>query len=199
MSICSTHSSGRRAGGDGLPERVQVHDHEVERLHAQLGELLAVRLQAQVGEDSGMHARVQGLDPAVQALGEAGQLLDLGDRDTGRGDLRGGGAGGHELDAGLVQPAGELLQPRLVVDAYTTRDGWASFTDMNLSSLNAVAVTGQTPHDLDEQLSLDFLDALVQSGFVVLVPDPDHALRDDRAGVDPVVDEVDGAPVTFTP
>src|ERR1700712_3643111 len=70
------------------------------------------------------------------------------------------------------------------------------FTDMNLSSLNAVAVTGQTPHDLDEQRALDFLDALMKSGtfvFVVLSPDPDHALRDDRTGVDAVVDEVDGA------
>ena len=108
---------GGGAGGDGLPERVEVHDHQVERLDAQLGELLAVVLQAQVGEDAGVHPGVQGLDPAVQALGEAGELLDLGDRHPGGGDLRGGGAGGDELDARLVQPAGELFEPRLVVDA----------------------------------------------------------------------------------
>src|SRR5690348_5863869 len=66
-------------------------------------------------------------------------------------------------------------------------------TDLNLSSLNAVAITGQAPHDIDEQLSLDFLDALMKSAFVVLLPDLDHALSDDRTGVDAVVDEVDGA------
>ena len=56
-----------------------------------------------------------------------------------------------------------------------------------------MAVAGEPPHDLDEQPSLDFLDALVQRALVVLVPDLDHALGDDRAGVDAVVDEVDGA------
>ena len=33
-----------------------------------------------------MDPRVQRLDPAVEALREAGQLLDPGDRDAGRGD-----------------------------------------------------------------------------------------------------------------
>ena len=46
---------------------------------------------------------------------------------------------------------------------------FTDITEMNLSSLNAIAVTGQVPHDIDEQPSLDFLDALVQSGLVVLV------------------------------
>src|ERR687888_1528171 len=65
--------------------------------------------------------------------------------------------------------------------------------DNYLSSLNAIAVAGEQPHDIDEQPSLDFLDALVQSALVVLVPDLHHALSDDRPGVDAVVDEVDGA------
>ena len=43
---------GRGAGGDGLAERVEVDDDQVEGLDAQLGELLAVGLQAQVGEDA---------------------------------------------------------------------------------------------------------------------------------------------------
>lgn len=107
---------GRGARGDGLPERVEVDDHEAEWLHAELGKLFAVRLEPQVGEDPGVHARVQGLDPAVQALGEAGELLDLGDRHSGRGDLRGGRAGGNQLHTRLVQPTGELLQTRLVIN-----------------------------------------------------------------------------------
>ena len=46
----------------------------------ELGELRTWASQAAVGEDPGVHLRVQGLDPAVEALGEAGELLDLGDR-----------------------------------------------------------------------------------------------------------------------
>lgn len=105
------------ARGDGLAERVEVHHDQVERGHAQLVELLPVALQAQVGEDARVDLGVQGLDAAVQALGEPGQLLDLGDGDAGRGDPPGGGPGGDEFDAGLVQPAGEVLEPGLVVDA----------------------------------------------------------------------------------
>ncbi|CAM5351684.1 hypothetical protein SFIMM107S_05882 [Streptomyces griseus] len=104
------------ARGDGLLERVEVHHDQVEGLDAQLGELLAVGVQAEVGEDAGVDAGVQRLDAAVQALGEAGELLDLGDRHSGGGDLPGGGAGGDELDARLVQTAGEVFEPRLVVD-----------------------------------------------------------------------------------
>ena len=42
--------------------------------------------QPEVGEQSGVHLRVQRLHPPVQALGEPGQLLDLGDRQAGVGD-----------------------------------------------------------------------------------------------------------------
>ncbi len=117
MSICSTHSSGEAPEATVSPERVEVDDDQVERLHAQLGELLAVAVQAQVGEDARVHPRVQGLHPAVQALGEAGQLLDLGDGDAGGGDPAGRGPGGDQLHTGLVQPAGQLLKTGLVVDA----------------------------------------------------------------------------------
>ncbi len=108
---------GGGAGGDGLAERVEVDDDQVERLDAQLGQLPPVVLQAQVREDARVHPRVQRLDAAVQALGEAGELLDLGDGDAGGGDAGGGGAGGDEGHARLVQAARELLQPGLVVDA----------------------------------------------------------------------------------
>ena len=39
------------------------------------------------------------------------------------------------------------------------------------------ACGGEPPHDLDEQPSLDFLDALVQSALVVLVPDLPYQLE----------------------
>ncbi len=108
---------GGGARGDGGLERVEVHHDQVEGLDAQLGQLRAVRLQAQVGEDAGVHAGVQGLHPAVEALGEAGELGDLGHRDAGGGDPAGRRTGRDELDPGGVQALCQLLQAGLVVDA----------------------------------------------------------------------------------
>ena len=71
MSICSTHSSCDAPEATVCGERVEVHHDEVERLDAELRELLLVGLEPEVGEDAGVHPRVQGLDPAVEALGEA--------------------------------------------------------------------------------------------------------------------------------
>ena len=107
---------GRGAAHHGLGEGVQVGDDQVEGLDAELLELRAVRLEPAVGEDAGVHHRVQRLDPAVEALGEAGELLDLGHRDARVGDPGGGRAGGDDRDPGLVQAAGELLEAGLVVD-----------------------------------------------------------------------------------
>ena len=55
MSICSTHSSGAAPRHHGVGERVEVGDHQVERLDAELLELRAVRLEPQVGQDAGVH------------------------------------------------------------------------------------------------------------------------------------------------
>ena len=116
MSICSTHSSGVAPEATVSRERVEVGHDQVERLDAELGELRDVGLQAAVGEDAGVHPRVQRLDPAVEALGEAGEVLDLGHRQAEAGDQRGRAAGGDELDARVVQAADELLEAGLVVD-----------------------------------------------------------------------------------
>ena len=107
---------GAGARGDGLGEGVEVAHHEVERLDAELLELRHVGLEAAVGEDPGVHARVQRLDPAVEALGEAGEVLHLGDGQAERLDERGGPAGGDELDAGRVQAADQVVETGLVVD-----------------------------------------------------------------------------------
>ena len=76
MSICSTHSSGVAPEATVGGERVEVGHEQVERGDAQLVELRAVLGAAGVGEQPGVHVRVQRLDPAVEALGEAGELLD---------------------------------------------------------------------------------------------------------------------------
>ena len=61
-------------------ERVQVDDHEFERRDAEFLERRDVLGFALIGQQAGMHPRVQCLDPAVEHLGEAGELLDRGDR-----------------------------------------------------------------------------------------------------------------------
>ena len=106
---------GRGARLDGLGERVEVGDDQVERLDLEVGQLLHVALEATVGQDAGVHPRVQGLDAPVEALGEAGEVLDLGDRQAQALDQRGGAARGDQGDAGVVQPADELLEAGLVV------------------------------------------------------------------------------------
>ena len=72
---------------------------------------------ALIGEQAGMHVRVQGLDPAVEHLGEAGDLLDWRDRNTDACNGFGCRTGGHDVHPGVVQAAGQLGEPGLVVDA----------------------------------------------------------------------------------
>ena len=71
------------AGGDCLAERVQVHHDQIEGLDAEFLQRGGVFGLAQIGEQSRMHARVQGLDTTVEHLGETRQLLHRGNRNTG--------------------------------------------------------------------------------------------------------------------
>ncbi len=129
--LVGTGARGHRRG-----ERVEVDRDQLEGLDAELGELGEVVGLAGVGQDPGVHPRVQGLDPALEALGEAGELLDGGHRDAGGRDRRCGGPGGHDLDACRVQRGGELDEPGLVVDGQqraTDRAqvlGWAGGGDV---------------------------------------------------------------------
>ena len=109
---------GAGAAHHGLGERVQVRHHQVERLDPEVGQLLHVGLEPAVGEDAGVHLGVQRLHPAVEALGEAGQVLDLGHRQAELLDQRGGAAGGDQRHAGLVEAAHEVLEPGLVIDGH---------------------------------------------------------------------------------
>jgi hypothetical protein len=87
----------------------------LERLDAELGQLGHVRLEPQVGQDACVDPRVQRLHPAVEALGEAGELLDRRDRHTCGLDGLGRRAGRHDRDTGGVEVAGELVEAGLVV------------------------------------------------------------------------------------
>ena len=106
---------GAGAGGHGRGERVEVDDDELERLDAEVGELGDVVGLAGVGEDAGVHAGVQRLDPALEALREAGEVLDRRHGHAERLDERGRAPGGDERHPGVVQAADELLEAGLVV------------------------------------------------------------------------------------
>ena len=113
-----------RAGRHGVGERVEVADDEVDRRDVELVELVEVVLLGPVGEDPGVDLRVQRLDPAVEALREAGDVLDPGHRHAAVGDALGGRPGRDDLDALLVQTGGEPLDPGLVEHAHErTADG----------------------------------------------------------------------------
>jgi hypothetical protein len=101
---------------DGLLERVQVHDDEFEGQDAKVLELLAMRVLAQVGEQSAVDVRMQGLDPAVERLREARHVADRRDGNTRSCDGAGGRARRHDLDPGEGEPPREVLQAGLVVD-----------------------------------------------------------------------------------
>ena len=133
----------RCAGLHGLDERVEVHDHEVEGFDAELFELVPVVLAAAVGQDAGVHARVERLHAAVQAFLEAGDFGYLGDLNACSGDLLGGGAGGDNADAGGGEALSQFRQAGLVIDRdegpadrYTVKGGVAHGSHSNWVSAN---------------------------------------------------------------
>ena len=67
-----------------------------------------------VGEDAAVDGRMQGLDPAVHDLGEAGDLGDAGDGQPGLLQMAGRAPGGDHLDPQLDQTPHEGLQILLV-------------------------------------------------------------------------------------
>src|SRR5690606_26567936 len=105
-----------RAGRHGVGEGVEVDDDEVEGRDPELVELRAVRLLPAVGEDAGVHPRVQRVRAAAEGRGEPGDGREGRAGDPRGGDRAGGGAGRDEVYHGLVHGAGEVLEARLVVD-----------------------------------------------------------------------------------
>ena len=100
MSICSTVSC---AEAPEATVSATVGHHQVEGRHSQFLQLTHVVGVAAVGQQAGVDVRVQGLHASVQALREAGDLLDTGDRHPAVGDDCGGRSGGDDLHATGVQ------------------------------------------------------------------------------------------------
>ena len=71
---------------------------------------------AGVGEQPGVNHRVEGLDPALEALGEAGELLDLRHGQAQALDEGGGAARRDELHPFVREVTDKVLETGLVED-----------------------------------------------------------------------------------
>ena len=192
------HALLRRGAGRhrGL-ERVQVRDQQLERLDAEPDQLSHVLAVAHVGEQACVHPGVQRLDPAVEALGEAGQLHPGRDRHpSGRDPGRRVAGGDDPRQPSRVQPGRQVLQPGLVVDAdqRPPRSGSWSTADPHLPATDGPAFADHPAHRADEQRARSAtLISLVQRRLVVIVRYLDAGLRHDRSRVHPVIDDEDSA------
>src|SRR5699024_6090330 len=92
------------------------HD-QLEWLNLKLFQLIKVIRLAGISQNARMHAWMQGLNAAFEALWESGERFNRSDVNTKISNLGGGGAGGHNLYACAVKRASELFEPCLVINA----------------------------------------------------------------------------------
>ena len=98
--------------GGGLLEGVEIdHDH-VDGLDAVLADGGAMLLLAADVQDAAVHLGMKRLHPAVEHLGEAGEIGDIFHRDAGIAQQLGGAAGGDQFDSKLMQFPGKLHRAR---------------------------------------------------------------------------------------
>src|SRR3546814_6387069 len=105
------------AGGERRLEGVEIRNHEVDAADAVLLHRGHVVRQVAAGKDAAVALRMQGLHPAVHALGNAGVVSHLADRHAGRGECLGRAVGGVNLDAASTEEASALGEASLVVSA----------------------------------------------------------------------------------
>ena len=106
----------RALAGDGRLEGVEVDHHQVDRRDGVLVHGRGVLRVVADREQAAVDHRVEGLDPPVHHLREAGVVADLGDGDARllEGAVR--APGGEQLHAVVGQLSGEVLEAALVGD-----------------------------------------------------------------------------------
>ena len=118
MSMFSIASSNVHAGpGDRRLERVEVDDHQVDRLDAlglQRGEVVG---DVAAGEDAAVQLGVERLDPAAEDLGLAGVGRDLGHLQAGLDQCRARAAAGQQVDPESRQGTRQIDQTAFLGDA----------------------------------------------------------------------------------
>ena len=106
----------RLAAGGDVPERVEVDDHDIDRLDAVLGQRGLVALVVAAREQRAVHARMQRLDASAQHLRDARQILHARRGEVVLAQVGRGAAGRDQLEAELDQSMSELQQAGLVRD-----------------------------------------------------------------------------------
>jgi hypothetical protein len=99
---------------DGLLERVEVHDEQIDLRNSVILHRLGVFGIVADREQAAMDLGMQRLDPAIHHFREAGEVGHVGDLQARRSDRLGGTAGGDEVDAVSGQRAREFDQPGLI-------------------------------------------------------------------------------------
>ena len=97
-------------------ERIEVAHDEIDRGDVVRRDGVEVFDNRPVGQDAGVQTRVQGLDPAVEHLGESCDVLHREVRYAGRGKRLGRPAARDQLEAELDEARRKCLDSRLVVD-----------------------------------------------------------------------------------
>ena len=100
--------------GDGGLKGIEIDRHQPERDDPVLRHDGAVLRQIGPAQEPPVDQGVEGLHPAVQDLGEAGDLVHIGDSHPGLPQRPRGAAGGDDLPAKLHQRPGELHDAPLV-------------------------------------------------------------------------------------
>ena len=98
--------------GHGGGEGIEVDDDHVDGGDSVLGHDGVIPVAA--AEDATVYLGMQGLDPAIHHLGEAGVVGDLGHRQARVGQQLGGSAGGEQGHATLVECLGKFQDASLV-------------------------------------------------------------------------------------
>ena len=127
--------------GGVRPERIQVAHHQVDEadlLALEIGEMLGL---APVGQDPAGDDRVEGLDPATEHLRRTRQLGDFEVGDAGTGQHRGGAAAGDQFPSQIGEPAGQLLESRLVVYGQQCLQSVTSSGDPRSSATGTASVS----------------------------------------------------------
>ena len=100
--------------GDRRLERVQIHDHQINRRDAVLFGGGLVRFIAADEKQAAVDFRVQRLHAAIQHFGKAGVFADVLHRETCVAQCLGRAAGGDDFNSSLCKNLGELNQPGFV-------------------------------------------------------------------------------------
>ena len=213
------------AARGGALERVEVHDHEVDRRDAVLGQRLAVLLARADGEQAGEDRRVERLHAAVEDLREPGVVLDRADLDARAAELGGGAAGRDDLHAEVGERAREVDHAALVVDgqqraldaqvaghagltpAFRSGSGQPCFCEHLLVHVDVARVVGVDAHTAPgeqadragEEVVFRAVKGRQDLLFVASVGKRHCLLQDDRSGVHPVVHEMDRHAAHFAP